>query len=100
MGILEGNVRRQLGAAESKEKWKPVHLILAALFAALCLAVVYWKGGGGPTAWTLVCILPGVAGIYLPQMMAWNWGSASRAAAWLWLLVLGGARVWLVWISN
>jgi hypothetical protein len=54
MGILEGNVRHQLGAVHAEEKWKPIQLILAGMFAALCLAVVYWRGGGGPTAWTLV----------------------------------------------
>jgi hypothetical protein len=100
MGILEGRVRSQLDAVEAEEKRQPVQLILAGMFAALCLVVVYWKGGSAPTAWTLVCLLPGLAGIYLPEMMAWHWGSASRAAAWLWLLVFGGARVWLVWITN
>ena len=99
MGLVEGHVWNQLGAAESEE-WKPVQLILAGILAALCLLVVYWKAGVGPTAWTLVCILPGLAGIWLPEMMAWRLGSATRVAGWLWLLLFGEARVGLVWIAN
>jgi hypothetical protein len=103
MSLLEGRVRAGLAPLESKERLLAAHRIAPVLVAGVCLALVYWFGGGGPTAWTLVCILPGLAGIWLPEMMAWEWDIAStrcRAAGWVWLLLFGVGRVLLVAIYN
>jgi hypothetical protein len=103
MSILEGRVGAVFAPLESAERLRPAHLVVSVLVAGVCLALVYWFGGGGPTAWTLVCILPGLAGIWLPEMMAWEWNMAStgcRAVGWVWLLLVGGGRVLLVAIFN
>jgi hypothetical protein len=103
MSILERRVRAVLTPLKSEERSRPVQLVVSLVVAGVCLALVYWFGGGGPTAWTLVCILPGLAGIWLPEMMAWEWNMAStgcRAGGWVWLLLFGGGRVLLVAINN
>lgn len=103
MSILEGRVAGALAPVASGERSRLVHMVLSVMVAGICLALVYQFGGGGPTAWTLVCILPGLAGIWLPGMMAWEWGlgpRGCRAAGWAWLLLSGGGRVWLVAIFN
>jgi hypothetical protein len=103
MSILEGRVRDRLAPMETEERWRPVQLVLSIVVAGMCLALVYWFDGGASTAWTLICILPGLAGIWLPDMMAWQWQSAPtgcRAIGWVWLLLCGGGRVLLVVIYN
>jgi hypothetical protein len=103
MSILEGRVRTVFAPLASEERSRPAQLVVSVLLAGVCLALVYWLGGGGPTAWTLVCILPGLAGIWLPEMMSWEWNMAStgcRAVGWVWLLLFGGGRVILVAIYN
>jgi hypothetical protein len=98
MSILEGRVRDELAPVQSEERWLPVQRVLSLVVAGVCLALVYWLGGGGAMAWTLVCILPGLAGIWLPDMMDWEWnmGTGCRAVGWVWLLLFGGGRVFLV----
>jgi hypothetical protein len=103
MSILEGRVRAVLAPLESEERWRPAHLVLSVLVAGVCLALAYWFAGGAPTAWTLVCILPGLAGVWLPDMMSWEWNmarSGCRTVGWLWLLLFGGGRVLLMVIYN
>jgi hypothetical protein len=103
MGILENRVRGRLAPVEAAERSLPLQLLLSVVVAGVCLALVYWFGGAGPAAWTLVCILPGLAGIWLPEMMAWEWNLAltrCRIGGWAWLLLFGGGRVVLVAIFN
>jgi hypothetical protein len=99
MSFVEGKVRDEV-ALEPGDDRSPLQLILSGIVVIACLLIVYWKGGGGPTAWTLVCILPGLAAIWLPAMMDYPWGSGSRVVGWIWLILFGVGRVILVWIFN
>jgi hypothetical protein len=103
MRIVEGRVHNALAPAESQERSLPVQLVLSVVVAAVCLALAYWFGGAMPAVWTLACILPGLAGILLPEMMHWKWGlsgAGCRAVGWVWLLLFGAGRVLLIAIFN
>lgn len=103
MSVLEGHVRANYAPMETEDGGGPIELVLSLVVAGLCLALVYWFGGSKPLGWTVVCIVPGLAGIWFPVMMRWEWGlsrGSTRAFGWLWLLLFGISRVVLVALSN
>jgi hypothetical protein len=103
MSILEGHVGAALASRESEDRLRATERVASVLVAGVCLVLVYWFGGAAPTVWTLVCILPGLAGIWLPEMMVWEWKTAAtncRVGGWAWLLLVGVGRVILVAIWN
>lgn len=103
MGILEGRVRSEAPPVGPEEAGLPLHQILSLLHAGIFVAVSYWLGGAIPSAYTLICILPGLAGIWLPSMMTWDWQvspASCRVFGWIWLYLFGFGRVILIAIYN
>jgi hypothetical protein len=103
MTIIEGRVGQAAAAVQSKERSSSVQLALSVIVAAVCIALAYCFGGDSPAAWSLACLLPGLAFIWLPEMRGWQWGltpRASRICGWTWIFLVGVGRVVLIAIWN
>lgn len=81
------------------ERWNHLQLALSLLFAGVCLGLVYWLGGEIRTAWTFAYISPGLVGIWLPQLLDFE-GDGYVVVGWIWLLLAGCGRVFLVAMWN
>jgi hypothetical protein len=100
--ILEERVRERAAPSRRAEQWQPVHRILSMVVGVACLLLAYWFGGGVSAAEMLLVVLPALACIWFPEVIARSAApgraAIARGVGWLLLLLLGGYRLFMLLI--